>query len=244
MSYILEALRKAEQERKLGQPPSLQAVMQHEVAETRPPRRRLLLVALTIAALLALVVMALLLRQRGNPAGQTPAAVPPPQAEAPALTPPAPAASGVAVPQDVASLDDLAAPQPPAATEELDTMETVPAPRSAAPVAVRPAPPPLPQAIEEPVSEPELDEASDIETEVPEVPLLRDMPPNYRADFPALSVEVHVYDDNPGKRWIMIGGRRYREGEALSEGPRIAEITPEGIVFDHRGQRTLYPIVR
>lgn len=243
MSYILEALRKAEQERKLGQPPSLQAVMQHEVAEPRPPRRRLLWIALTIAVLLLLAVMTLLLlRQRSVPAEHAPPATPAAVSPADAATAPAPA--GAALPQDIASLDDLAVPQPPAATKDRASMETMPVPRAALPAAPRPAPPPVPQTETESVAEPEIDEASDVEAAMSEVPLLREMPPNYRADFPALSVEVHVYDEDPARRWIMTGGKRYREGEALSEGPRIAEITPEGIVFDHRGQRALVPITR
>jgi len=77
-----------------------------------------------------------------------------------------------------------------------------------------------------------------------DVPLLRDLPASYRADFPALSVEVHVYDRLPEKRWVMVSSRRYREGEVLSEGPRVVSITEDGIVFDYRNQQSLYPIAR
>jgi len=69
---------------------------------------------------------------------------------------------------------------------------------------------------------------------------LKDMPPAYRAEFPAISIDVHVYNDNPQRRFVLINGRRYREGDALSEGPRIAQIVPEGIVFDWRNEQVLY----
>lgn len=69
---------------------------------------------------------------------------------------------------------------------------------------------------------------------------LRDMPANYRAEFPPLSIDVHVYNESPQRRFVLINGRRYREGEALAEGPRIAQIAPEGIVFDWRGEQVLY----
>ncbi|WP_273457608.1 general secretion pathway protein GspB [Nevskia ramosa] len=69
---------------------------------------------------------------------------------------------------------------------------------------------------------------------------LKDMPPAYRADFPPIAIDVHVYNDNPQRRFVLINGRRYREGDALSEGPRIAQIVPEGIVFDWRNEQVLY----
>lgn len=71
-------------------------------------------------------------------------------------------------------------------------------------------------------------------------PRLRDMPAAYRAEFPPLTIDVHVYNENPQRRFVLINGHRYREGEALAEGPRIAQIVPEGIVFDWRGEQVLY----
>jgi len=68
------------------------------------------------------------------------------------------------------------------------------------------------------------------------------MPPDYRADFPALTVEVHVFE--PGRRFVMINGRRYREGERLQEGPQIVEIVRNGVVMDYRGERVLFPLGR
>ncbi len=66
------------------------------------------------------------------------------------------------------------------------------------------------------------------------------MPPAYRAEFPSITIDVHVYNDSPQRRFVLINGRRYREGDALSEGPRIAQIVPEGIVFDWRNEQVLY----
>ncbi|HSW12637.1 MAG TPA: general secretion pathway protein GspB [Solimonas sp.] len=243
MSYILDALRKAEQERKLGQPPSLQAVMHHLPADDPAPRRRLLLLAVIIAALMLLAVTATLLWQRRQappPANATPVTTAPTVAETPAVAtaeaiPPAPVAT------DIASLDDLAAPEEPEPVVEAQT--------ASEPVRSRPAVVPAQEVLSEaevaaepemeaPQHQPETSTASDA------VPMLRDLPPEVRANFPQLSVEVHVYDHDPAKRWIMVGGRRYREGEALSEGPQISEITAEGIVLDSRGQRALVPITR
>lgn len=69
---------------------------------------------------------------------------------------------------------------------------------------------------------------------------LKDMAPAYRAEFPPIAIDVHVYNDNPQRRFVLINGRRYREGDVLSEGPRITQIVPEGIVFDWRNEQVLY----
>jgi general secretion pathway protein B len=71
-------------------------------------------------------------------------------------------------------------------------------------------------------------------------PQLQEMPEAYRANFPAITVDVHVYDDNPQLRFVMIGGKRYHEGDTLAEGPRILKIVPQGMVLDWQGQRVLY----
>ena len=71
---------------------------------------------------------------------------------------------------------------------------------------------------------------------------LREMPPDYRADFPALTLEVHVFEAN--RRFVMINGRRYKEGERIAEGPQILEIVRDGVVFEYRGEKVLFPLGR
>lgn len=244
MSYILDALRRAERERNLGKAPSLQVVMQHDAGEKPRNTARLLLIAVTLLAV-AGAIAALLLRQPSPPASDI--------FETPAVAPAVPEAAVAEVldeAPELSSLDDLALAEPepaliaPSEAESgiVEIEEPVPAlqpedlqqgtsSRPAADAVAEPAPPVV--------------AAAPVQTaDAGSVPLLRDLPPDYRADFPALSVEVHVFDRLPEKRWIMIGGRRYREGEVLGEGPRVVEINEEGIVFDYRGQQSLYPIIR
>jgi len=81
----------------------------------------------------------------------------------------------------------------------------------------------------------------------PPSPALRrfkDMPQAYRAEFPALSVDVHAYNADPQRRFVLISGKRYREGDTLAEGPRVAEIVPDGLVLDWRGERLLHTLNR
>jgi general secretion pathway protein B len=54
---------------------------------------------------------------------------------------------------------------------------------------------------------------------------------------PELGLELHVYSDDPARRFVIINGRRYREGATLNEGPVVESITTEGAVLDSQGTR-------
>lgn len=73
---------------------------------------------------------------------------------------------------------------------------------------------------------------------------LRDMPAAYRAEFPALSVDVHVYNADPARRFLLVNGKRYGEGTVLAEGPRIVEIVSDGMIVEWRNERIVYTISR
>lgn len=73
---------------------------------------------------------------------------------------------------------------------------------------------------------------------------LRDMPPSFRTGFPPLNVDVHYYDDNPLRRFVIINGHKYRETDTLNEGPRVVEITVDGVILDQGGTRVFKNIPR
>lgn len=73
---------------------------------------------------------------------------------------------------------------------------------------------------------------------------IRDMPFEYRQAFPGLRIEVHVYDVSPERRWAMINGAKVVEGTVLLEGPRVVEIAQDGIVFDWKGRHARLPLNR
>ena len=50
-------------------------------------------------------------------------------------------------------------------------------------------------------------------------------------------MDVHVYSDKPGQRFVLINSRRYREGEQLKEGPVVEAITREGALLRYGEQR-------
>lgn len=263
MSFILDALRRAERERNLGRAPRLEDVALAGPSMRRPPRpARWLLLAL--AALLAISLL-LFLALRPRPAAVAPAATP---AVQPALSaphePPAPAPvanpldnapPAVAGDQALMTLDDLAdhGAVPPAQPEVPgEFAEAEPLPVPGPPAELAEAEPPLaePERPAEAQSdipvEPEAVEASvsRLQLSQPAPPRLQDMPPAYRADFPALSLDVHVWDEDPARRFVLVAGRRYREGETLAQGPRLVEIAPDGVILEYQGSRVLFALQR
>jgi general secretion pathway protein B len=58
---------------------------------------------------------------------------------------------------------------------------------------------------------------------------------------PNLTLELHVFSDEPGRRFVFINSRKYVEGETLQEGPRLVAITTEGAILSQDGRTFLLP---
>jgi general secretion pathway protein B len=56
-------------------------------------------------------------------------------------------------------------------------------------------------------------------------------------NVPPLKLELHAYSDKPAERFVFINGRKYKEGERLTEGPEVVQIEPNGVVLREQGQR-------
>lgn len=54
-----------------------------------------------------------------------------------------------------------------------------------------------------------------------------------------LHLDIHVYSPSPAERFVFINMAKYREGERLQEGPSVEEITESGVVMIHQGSRFL-----
>jgi general secretion pathway protein B len=59
--------------------------------------------------------------------------------------------------------------------------------------------------------------------------------------LPELSVDLHVFADDPAKRAVFINGRRYTKGDRIAEGPVVEDITRDGALLSYRGRRFLLP---
>ena len=62
-----------------------------------------------------------------------------------------------------------------------------------------------------------------------------------QGSVPELHVDLHVYADSPNGRFVFINKRKYREGETLQEGPRVEQITRDGVILDQHGRRFILP---
>lgn len=251
MSYILDALRKAERDRNLGKTPSLEDVTHAPIGAGTPDRsRRLMALA---ALVLGLLVLAVMLRpsapsvDTGSPPAPVVMATPRPAAEVViASPPPSPEPAAEQSPTTV----DMLAENPTSESVSMDDLLDAPSD-----VALAPATPTAAPA--EPATEPSEVPVQDVPTAAQDEPdslsepgeasaykFLREMPSDYRAAFASLRVDVHVYDADPTRRWALIDGNKYVENATLPQGPRVVEITPEGIAFEFRGQTALLPLNR
>ena len=56
------------------------------------------------------------------------------------------------------------------------------------------------------------------------------------AGIPTLNLDLHVYSTSPSERLVFVNSRKYREGDALQEGPLVRQITPSGAVLEYNGR--------
>jgi general secretion pathway protein B len=74
------------------------------------------------------------------------------------------------------------------------------------------------------------------------VPSRDDLVAAGQAGIPEANVSLHVYDRNPAARFVFVNGQRAREGDVLANGLRVDEIRSDGAVLSFRGARFLVPI--
>lgn len=73
-------------------------------------------------------------------------------------------------------------------------------------------------------------------------PSLQELPSNTRSNLKQYEVNVHVYDDDPIRRFVLINMDKYKEGDRIANnGPLVEEITANGVVIDYGNGRALLP---
>jgi general secretion pathway protein B len=73
------------------------------------------------------------------------------------------------------------------------------------------------------------------------LPLWMQMPAEWRAAVPDLSINLMAYSQDPSERLVYIKGQRYTEGERVEGKIEIEEITREGVILSYQGRRCLLP---
>lgn len=249
MSYLLEALRKADAERNLGRVPDLQTAP----LGVGPAPRRVWpwLLGLLLALAANVVVLIVVFQPRFFQSSETPAS----SAPVAVIAAPAPVARESVpplqptLPSPPPPLSASPAPDPvnPALPAEATppggypTAPTQPYGQTARLLATAPANPPTlsapPPAL--PTTVPGLDGQS-----LATLPELSDLPTEPPSGLPNLNLDVHVYSPLPSKRFVMINSKRYQEGEQLNEGLLLEAITADGAVLSYQGRRFILPVYR
>jgi len=255
MSYILDALKKAEQQREFGQVPGIDSL--HDQPRPRPPRRwPWVLVAVLLFN--ALFVAGLWWRSGGgNGAGsahttrpaETIAQSVPDRVPGPPLASqadPAPRVKPAAPPVETdAAGAPVAEPAPPPQAIARRPLRPLPLPEPVASAArtesaARQLPGPTPAPSLAPGLPPEVvelraptpptpPEAQPAWKSLPLWPLVPDR--ILRQVKERLVLNVHVYNDQPEDRFVLLNMKKYREGEQISDGLKLEQITSEGVVL-------------
>jgi len=71
---------------------------------------------------------------------------------------------------------------------------------------------------------------------------LKDLPLISRDNLSQYEVNVHVFDDRPEQRFVLINMDKYKEGDRVANnGPIVDEITREGVIVDYGSGKVLLP---
>ena len=245
MSLILEALRKSEAERRRGRMPDLHAELPPapvRLADATPWRWRSALAAAALLGLAAWLAASglrphdtMVVATRATPATATPPALPrvphlqamprqkrPPEHAKPVPTPTAEAGDPMpAQPARVAAVapeaqhrpvrDDAAAPPTETARPAMQAASPAPLP-----------PPPVRSADVAPMQ-------------------LSDLAPDARKALPPLRLSMHLWNDDPARRFVILDGERLAEGDRIGN-LVVTRIVRDGVVLDWNGRVLKVPL--
>ncbi|MES9826219.1 MAG: general secretion pathway protein GspB [Candidatus Thiodiazotropha endolucinida] len=225
MSLILEALKKAERQHKLG-----------EVPKINPDAEQPTSTASHRLGWLMMVMLAMILLGTGIYLGSSSwwSQQPQQHEQSVSSTEPVPqrgvqerAPAGLALPGTGGMVGDsdpaISVNSPQAAIEPQPVIATSQAKEIEMPQVMEPDPPQSPPPPRPPKP-------------------LHEMPSGFVANLPSMNIDIHSYDQRPAKRYVLINMEKYREGDYLTEGPRVLEILPQGAVMEHMGERFILPI--
>lgn len=238
MSYILDALRKSDQQRRRGAAPTLLPAQAEPVAPKRPAL--FAYAALAIVLLGAGIGIGWLHPWQPGPAAPAPAVVavkpsapvqepaplpqpaiaPSPQPELPAqISPAAPGLTASAAP--AAAIPPAPAPQEQA--EEVKRARRGTAPKPAAEAGKSSSPAATSAA------------AGGASAQGSPVVAMGDLPVAIQQELPPMSISVHAYSGIAAQRLVGINNRLLHEGDEVVPGLKLEQITPNGMILSYKG---------
>lgn len=235
MSYILDALNKAEKERTIGSVPDL--AVEHGGSEQSSNSGLWIGINVLVLAAIAAAVAWFYLKQ-GEPTPpvaanvETIASAPAPAVQAAPEPKPEPQQppQAIRLPEPPKRIPPKAEVQPLSAL-----MPTPPAakPAAAAKTPSAPAATPAPKTTKPaptPQAQPQTADWSD-------VPALYAMSLAFQQSLPKISIDAHVFSGQQGRSFAIIEGRKIRSGELLDNGIAVLDIVPDGLIGEYQGER-------
>ncbi len=238
MSFILDALKKSENDRQRQSGPALYEV------KVAAPRSQLPYWAIGLIVLLGinLVIVAWVLLRRSSPASDAPTAAvaaSPPPATAPTpgpaiAAPPAPLPPAPQAPAPQAAPGPAPRGPPDSATAQTGARGAQEAPGDAPanPDDYAPATEPTPSQA------PGLRVRRGTESGVPLYSQITNGP---GSGLPELRLDLHAWDEKPENRFVLINMKTLHEGDALPGGVKVEAITRDGVVLSHNGTKFMLP---
>jgi general secretion pathway protein B len=246
MSYILDALKRAEAERDRGAIPGLHAQQLASYDDPGPENSQTWLWLLAAAALVLVAggagfwwwhaatqeVVAVAPKAPANPpaSGAPVVAAALPTVPAPVRNTP----SGTAVKPSPPS-KSLTGPPPVAAVQAAPQSTSTNAPVITAqlsqpptPLAAPSAPAPPPAAAAHPVKGTAAGAS---------IPQLSELPDALRHQVPPLTIAGAVYSDDPSQRMLIINNQTFGQGNAVAPGVQLEEIQSSSSIFNFQGTR-------
>ncbi|MEK6202337.1 MAG: general secretion pathway protein GspB [Desulfobulbaceae bacterium] len=234
MSYILEALKKSERERKQGEIPDLQS--DHGLRSVPGKRKKkysfwkwfLVSVVLVLSALILYRGMqrdSVALQEKISALEKSVVQLKEQPAAAVIVVAPPPAAKEEAVSQPLlmAAADEkgmvLEDDGQPVFDEEKTAIRAEDVPRQ------------IEQEIA-PLKKPVVRELVSETAET--LPLVQDLPSSVQQSLPQVKLVGHVYSKDPSKRMIIINNRICREGDLVEDQLRLEQILQDGVVLRYR----------
>ncbi|VAW60369.1 hypothetical protein MNBD_GAMMA11-2596 [hydrothermal vent metagenome] len=216
MSYILEALKKSDQERKSGGVPTLQTVHIPVAVEDKRPWSLYTVITILLLLLVSVTVYVMLGKEAAKVA-ETDQVSAPVEVEKPSVKPEVPLKS---------QADVLAAQQAKIPVQEK------PAERVAVDTSVAVIPVAKPVIEKKPVQVKKKPQR--VKEKLPalvDIAYLHELPEYLQQSIPDLSFAGHIYSSSAFNRSVIINGNEMAEGDRIMEGFIVKEITASGVIF-------------
>jgi general secretion pathway protein B len=231
MSYILDALKKSDQQRQRGATPTLQAAQLTVAAPKRP-----LLISYGLLAAVLLVTGIMIGWLRPWQAERQPPAPALPMSEAVAAKPPLPIMQQATAPL-TAPAPSTTPPSGRTAQEGHPATNLTPAVPVAVPAAAAmknnaPVDSGTPGA-----AAPVADDSARLAAPQQKVMRFDELPVQIQREIPAMTVQLHAYSSLPSERIVYINSTKLQEGDYLIPGLMLEQITPDGMIFSYKGYR-------